>query len=123
MSSLTDRDCVLEDLKIQIREFCEARDWDPFHSAKDLAIGAVTESSELLEHFRFQSPEQVEEILRQPEKRQAIGDEMADVLFFLLRLSQKYEIDLATAFARKMKRNSERYPVEEFRGRNHKSTY
>ena len=57
-----DRTASLDDLKMRVREFCEARDWDQFHNAKELAIGIVTESSELLQHFRFKSAEQVDEM-------------------------------------------------------------
>ncbi|MCB0379100.1 MAG: nucleotide pyrophosphohydrolase [Bdellovibrionales bacterium] len=114
---------TFEELKTQVAQFCEQRDWDPFHSAKDLAIGAITESAELLEHFRFLDGGQVEALMGHPEKRQAVGEELADVLFFLLRFSQKYELDLSTCFKEKMTKNGKKYPVEEFRGKNHKSQH
>lgn len=116
-----DKDTNLEDLKKQVKEFCEDRDWDPFHNAKDLAIGAVTEASELLEPFRFQNTEQVESMMSQPQSRQKVSEEMADVLFFLLRLSQRYNIDLSESFQHKMISNDQRYPVSTFKGKNHKS--
>lgn len=111
----------LDDLKAQVQKFCEARDWDPFHGAKDLAIGAVTEASELLEHFRFLSEEQVEAKLKDPRAREEIGQELADVFFFLLRFAQKYDFDLAQCFANKMQLNGNRYPVDQFKGKNHKA--
>ena len=82
-----DQEVSLQELKQQVQAFCEARDWDQFHSAKELAIGAVTEASELLEHFRFQTDAQVESLLADSKKRVEIGEELADTLFFILRIT------------------------------------
>jgi len=112
----------VEDLMATVRSFCEARDWDQFHTPKDLAIGLATEASELLEIFRFLSDEQSAAKLADPESRQAIENELADVLFFLLRFSQRFDIDLSEALATKMALNAKRYPVEKSRGKNLKST-
>ena len=117
-----DREITFQELKDKVQSFCEQRDWDQFHDAKELSIGAVTEASELLEHFRFQTPEQISELMADPEKREAVGEELADVLFFLIRFSQRYDFDLSTCFANKMEKNSKKYPAEEFRGKKHKST-
>lgn len=111
----------ISDLTKIIKVFCEERDWDQFHSPKDLAIGAVTESAELLEIFRFKSEEEVKKILFDPKGTQMVGDELSDVLFFILRFSQLYDIDLTEAFKSKMQKNALKYPVEEFKGKNHKS--
>jgi len=75
-----------------IQTFCEARDWDQFHGPKDLAIGVITEASELLEHFRFLSEDEALALLRDPKRKEQIEDEVADVLFFLLRFSQRSNI-------------------------------
>ncbi len=117
-----DQDTKIEDLKKTTRQFCEEREWDQFHNIKDLAIGAVTESAELLEVFRFQSEKQIEELLKQPAQREAISDELADVLFFLLRISQKYDFDLSDAFVKKLQKNKAKYPVEKAKGQNTKYT-
>lgn len=66
------------ELKARVKEFCEARDWDQYHGAKDLAIGIITESSELLEHFRFKSDAKVEALLKDAKKREEVSDELAD---------------------------------------------
>ncbi len=107
-------------LKQEVKKFCELRDWDQFHNPKDLAIALITESSELLELFRFKTNPECEEMLRDEKKRQIIADELADTLYFLLRFAQKYDIDLTSEFIRKMKLNEEKYPVEKFRGSNKK---
>ncbi len=111
---------TISDLKSQVKEFCEARDWDQYHNAKDLAIGVSTEAGELLDLFRFKSPEEVEAMFRNAREREDIEDEVSDVLFFLLRLGQKYDIDLVKAFERKMDKNEMKYPVEKTRGSNKK---
>ncbi len=119
---MTDAEVSLAELKDEVRRFCQERDWDPFHSAKDVAIGVITEASELLEHFRFLSPEQEEALLADPVRRREVEDELADVLFFVLRFAERCEVDLTTAFRRKMATNARNYPVEKARGRNRKYT-
>jgi len=84
----TDHDTVIADLKADVQAFCEARDWDQFHGAKDLSIAIATEAAELLELFRFATPEDVEEMLDQG--RAEIQDELADVLIFVLRFGQRF---------------------------------
>lgn len=111
----------LEALQSAVRRFCEDRDWDQFHGAKELAIGIVTEAGELLQHFRFQSAEQVEGLLRDTKSRQEIESEVADILIFVLRLADRYEIDLARAVEDKLQENARRYPIERARGRNEKA--
>lgn len=111
----------INELINQVQIFCEERDWDQVHDAKELAIGAITEASELLEHFRFLTPEQIKEKMHNPEARQEIGEELADVFFFILRFSQRYDFDLNQCFQNKMSKNGLKYPAEEFRGKNHKS--
>lgn len=110
----------INDLKEKVKIFSEDRDWDRYHNAKDLAIGIITESSELLEHFRFKSEKEVEEMFRNPIKKQEISEEMSDILFFLIRLSQRYNIDLSSEFDKKIKKNAEKYPVDKVKGLNKK---
>jgi NTP pyrophosphatase (non-canonical NTP hydrolase) len=117
---VSDSATTIDSLKAFVARFCEARDWDQFHGAKDLSIGLITEASELLEHFRFKSDAEVEALFRNGENKAAIEAEMADTFFFLLRLAQKYDVDLIAAFAEKMRKNGERYSVERARGSNRK---
>jgi NTP pyrophosphatase (non-canonical NTP hydrolase) len=110
----------LKFLQDKIQKFCEERDWDQFHGIKDLAIGVSTEAAELLELFRFLNPEQCRELLQNPAKREKIEDEVADVFFFILRICQRNQIDLAQVLERKMAKNAKAYPVEKARGSNKK---
>ena len=95
----------------QVSDFCDARDWRKYHTPKELAIGMATESSELLQLFRFISDERIAEMFEDAEQRQAIEDEIADTLLFLLRFADLNEIDLPAALSSKLKRNGERYPI------------
>ena len=95
----------------QVRVFCDARDWRKYHTPKELAIGMATESSELLQLFRFMSDERIAEMFEDTEQRQVIEDEIADMLLFLLRFADLNRIDLPAALSSKLKRNGERYPI------------
>jgi len=115
-----DKNTKIEELKVLIKEFCEDRDWDQYHNAKELAIGIITESAELLDIFRFKSKKEIDAMFRNKDKRDKIADEMADILYFLLRLSQKYDIDLSSELKKKIKKNEKRYPVGKSKGSNRK---
>src|SRR5947209_8617875 len=101
-----DKNTSVEDLKSWVKKFCDDRGWDDPHTAKDLAIGVVTEASELLEIFRF-VPRASEEMTLKNE-REHITDELADSLYFLLRFAQMYGFDLSEALSRKLEKNASR---------------
>lgn len=110
----------LKDLIEKIKIFCEERDWNQFHNPKDLAIGISTESGELLDIFRFQKEDQIEELFKDKKKREHIEEELADVLFFVLRFAQMNDIDLNHALETKIKKNAEKYPIQLSKGTNKK---
>lgn len=110
------------DLKQMVREFSEERDWDQFHDAKDLAIGIVTEASELLEMFRFKTEAEIDALLNQQSSAKKVRDELADVFYFAIRLAQRYDIDISSSLEAKIKDNARRYPVERAKGSNKKYT-
>lgn len=101
----------LDTMTMQVRDFCDARGWRKYHTPKELAIGMATESSELLQLFRFISDEHIAEMFQDPKRRQVIEDEVADTLLFLLRFADLNDIDLQEALSSKLKRNGERYPI------------
>lgn len=106
----TDADARVDQLKSWVKDFCDARDWERYHTPKDLAIGLVTEASELLEIFRFISEQKVNDLIQQPEQRAAIADELADSLFFILRFSELYKFDLSQVLQQKLIKNAKKYP-------------
>ncbi len=109
-------------LKEMVKAFCEERDWDQYHNAKDLAIGIITEASELLEHFRFKSETEVDDLFKEKQKKAEISEELADVFFFVLRLAEKYHIDLSDELQKKLEKNMVKYPIEKAKGSNKKYT-
>lgn len=113
-----DADTPVQALKDRARAFCAARDWERFHAPKELAIGVATEAAELLAAFRFKSDDEARAMAADLAKRRELSGELADTLYFLLRLSEVLEIDLSTAFEEKMKLNEQRYPMEKARGKN-----
>lgn len=106
-----DKTHTLEDLKKEVADFCEARNWDKEHKPKELAIGVVTEASELLEIFRFLSEKESLEATKNPETRDKISGELADTLCFLLRFAQLYNLDLTESLKNKLKKNALKYPA------------
>lgn len=120
--TLDDLGARVEDLKQMVRKFSEERDWDQFHNPKDLAIGIVTEASELLEMFRFKTEAEVEALLNQESSAKRVRDELVDVLYFALRLAQKYDIDVSSSLEEKLRENSKKYPVDRAKGSNKKYT-
>jgi NTP pyrophosphatase (non-canonical NTP hydrolase) len=110
----------LEKLSELVDNFCEERDWKQFHNIKDLAMGLSIEASELLQIFLWKDSKEVEALLDTPNKREDIEDEVADVLFFLLRIAHLNNIDLQTALEKKITKNELKYPVSKCKGSNKK---
>ena len=115
-----DSNTTIEELKKLVKKFCEERDWDQYHNAKDLAIAISIETSELLEIFRWKSKNEVKELFQNKIKKENIEDEIADIFYFLLRFAQKHNIDLSKTLRKKLEKNQEKYPVEKFKGSNKK---
>ena len=105
-----DKNTSVHQLKERVRKFCDERNWDRFHNAKDLAIGIITEASELLENFRFKTSAESERLLRSPESRRLVCEELIDVLHTVLRFAGLYGIDLSSELDKKMKKNRLKYP-------------
>lgn len=100
----------------QLREFAEEREWDQFHSPKNLAAALVVEAAELLEPFQWLKEDESRQLADKPATCAAVRDEIADVLIYLLRLADQLDIDIEQAVTDKMRRNAEKYPVELAKG-------
>ena len=105
---------TLERLRDRLRDFAEARDWNQFHSPKNLAIALSVEAAELLEHFQWMSDK--DSLTMPPDKLGKIDEEMADVLLYLIRLADTLNVDLIQAADKKIDTNARKYPVEKSRG-------
>jgi NTP pyrophosphatase (non-canonical NTP hydrolase) len=105
---------TLEDLSMLVRRFREERDWKQFHNPKDQALSLSLEAAELLELMQWRNGTELTKHLRA--NRERVGEELADVLGWVLLLAHDLEIDLADAFRKKIELNAKKYPVEKAKG-------
>lgn len=106
----------------EIETFIKDRDWDQFHSVKNLSMALNVESSELLEIFQWMTEEKSNQLKDDPVLMEKVRDEVADIFFFLMRISAKADINLEEALLEKLKKNAKKYPVEKARGSSKKYT-
>lgn len=111
-----DTDTSIEQLKALVRVFVEERKWQQFHSPKNLSMALSVEAAELMEHFQWLTINESMEIPKDPAKREAVGEELADVLCYCLAMANVLELDVATTVQNKMEKNRTKYPVERFQG-------
>jgi NTP pyrophosphatase (non-canonical NTP hydrolase) len=104
----------LEQLNQRALQFARERDWEQFHSPKNLAMALAGESGELLEHFQWLTEAQSQDLA--PDKQDAVALELADILIYLIRLAERLDIDLVDAANRKIDINEQRYPRDRVRG-------
>ncbi len=110
----------LEKLRIEINAFAKERDWDQFHSPKNLATALSVEAAELLEPFQWLNSGSLEEL--GTKRFEQVRNEMADVLVYLIRLADKLDVDLVSAVTEKMELNRAKYPADKVRGDSRKYT-
>jgi NTP pyrophosphatase (non-canonical NTP hydrolase) len=104
----------LEALNQRLKEFARVRDWEQFHSPKNLSMALIAEAAELVEHFQWLTEEQ--SYLLDEEKKEDVALEMADILIFLIRCAERLDIDLIASAYRKVAINEQRYPAGKVRG-------
>lgn len=110
----------LNELTADIVAFRDAREWKQFHNPKDLALSLVLESAEFMEHFQWKTPAEVDEHVSS--NREALADELADVLYWILLISHDLEIDIERAMKNKLAKNIAKYPESKSKGRHTKYT-
>ena len=104
----------LNKIKLLIRKFAEARDWNQFHSPKNLSMALSTEVAEITEHFQWLTEEQSKNLPQN--KLDEVETELADTLIYLIRIADKLDIDLLAAALRKIELNEQKYPVDKSKG-------
>jgi len=109
---MDDTQTTVAQLRDRIRQFVDARDWRQYHSPKNLTMALAIEVSELMEHFQWITPESSRTICDDPSKREAIRDELADVIGYALEIANELDIDVSTAMREKMVKNEAKYPLE-----------
>ena len=104
----------IEKLQRRLQAFADERDWNQFHSPKNLSMALIVEAGELAEHFQWLTQE--ESFGLADDKREAVGEELADIFVYLVRLADQLDIDLPAAVDRKIALNEKKYPVDVVRG-------
>jgi len=107
-------DDAFSDLKKRLRVFAADRDWDQFHSPKNLSMALIAEAAELIEHFQWLTEEESQAL--SAEKQAEVEGELADILVYLVRIADKLNVDLLSAVDRKMVLNEQKYPIDKVRG-------
>ena len=104
----------LEKIKMRLRQFADERDWDQFHSPKNLAMALIVEAAELVEHFQWLSEKQSRKL--PADKLAEVEQEIADIQIYLIRLADKLGIDMEKAVNAKIELNEKKYPADKVRG-------
>jgi dCTP diphosphatase len=105
---------TLDHLKTRLREFAIARDWEQFHSPKNLSMALIVEAAELVEHFQWLTEKQSASL--PPDKLTEVEQELADIQIYLIRIADRLDIDLERAVDAKIVLNEQRYPADKVRG-------
>ena len=104
----------LDKLKHKLHDFAVERDWDQFHSPKNLSMALIAEAAELVEHFQWLSEEQSHTL--SAEQREKVALEVADIQIYLIRIADKLSVDIPSAVDRKLEINAAKYPREKVKG-------
>ena len=108
----------IKDLTEKIIKFRDARDWKKFHNPKDIALSLVLEIAEVVEHFQWKNQAEIDEYIKS--NKEEIGEELADVLYWVLLISHDLKIDIKKALKKKIKKNEKKYPVDKAKGKHTK---
>ena len=112
-----DDSATIAELRTEVQQFVDDRDWNQFHAPKNLAMALAIEAAELMEHFQWIGVDESRALVDDTARVQAIGEEVADVFCYTLAMANALGLDLTETFRAKMQKNARKYPVEEIRGR------
>jgi NTP pyrophosphatase (non-canonical NTP hydrolase) len=115
--TVSDQTVSIGDLRLAVEQFVSDRDWDQYHSPKNLAMSIAIEAAELMEHFQWLAPDAARTRLEDEAARAEVADELADILIYCLSFANSTQIDVSRAIVHKLERNRSRFPVERVRGR------
>ena len=113
----------LKQIKKEIGKFIRERDWEKYHSPKNISMSIAIEAAELMEHFQWLTIAESKKLLKDKKKRAEIEDELADIAIYLLDFCNLFDIGLESCILRKLEKSSQKYPVRLVRGKAHKYTY
>ncbi len=120
---MADNEAKIQEMKDIVSAFAKERDWEQFHNPKDLGVALGIEVSELMEHFRYKTNEEIEDLFRDAGKKKEVAYELADIFHMVLRISDVCKIDLSEALKEKMVEARKKYPVELVKGKPDKYTH
>lgn len=112
-----DRTATVAQLKALVEKFVSQRNWQQFHTPKNLAMGMAVEAAELMDLFKWSAGPETVDLLRRPAIRRAVREELADVVIYCLALANRARIDVAQAVRAKLAKNRRKYPARKYRGR------
>ena len=114
---MNDTTTTIHELRELVRNFVEARDWRQFHSPKNLTMALSIEASELMEHFQWITPDASRKLGQNAGKLREVSEELADIVCYALAIANELDIDVSQAMRDKMKKNEQKYPADEYRGK------
>ncbi len=117
VSRMNDTDTTIATLKELVRDFRNRRDWEQFHSPKNLSISIAIEAAELMEEFQWLSSEESQQLRHDEGGLTRLGEELADIMIYCLSFANSLDIDVTTAVMDKLAKNARKYPEDEYRGR------
>ncbi|MEX2308253.1 MAG: nucleotide pyrophosphohydrolase [Pirellulales bacterium] len=117
MSSKSDAETTVAELRQLIADFVAERDWSQFHSPKNVSMALAIEAAELMEHFQWLTTEASRTLADDPQKLAEVGEELADVIGYSLALANELGLDVSSAIRAKMVKNAQKYPADQYRGR------
>lgn len=111
VKSGSDANTTIAQLRDEVQQFVQERDWEKYHTPKNIGMSIAIEAAEIMEHFQWSSNQESMALVREPETKNLVADELADVLVYCLILAHQAEIDISSAVRSKMERNQGRFPV------------
>lgn len=118
---MSDAATTVAQLREEVLTFVRERDWEQFHTPKNLSMSIAIEAAELMEHFQWLSAEQSQRL--DDNARQAVSEELSDIVIYALSMANALQLDLSLAIRAKMEQNIRKYPSDKVRGKAHKYTY
>lgn len=113
----SDAETTVAELRELVAAFIRERDWEQFHDPKNLSMAIATEAAELMEHFRWAKNDEARDLVKDTARRHEVGEELADILAFVLSFANTADIDLSEALRAKMTKNARKYPADDYQGR------
>ena len=114
-TGMADEQITVGNLREAVQQFIAARNWEVYHTPKNLAMSIAVEAAEIMEHFQWGTVEEGKELVKDPKKKAEVADELADVMIYCLSFANSADVDVSEAIVKKLARNERRFPIAEGR--------